>query len=250
MEKYVPPHTITNSHNYYEQISMGNIKGVDRIYKFGSNEAVGTLEEIISYNGVYGLPTSADTVTVTSSSGDDAFPSGAGARTISIQGLDANWNLQEETINIGATSIGQYIRVFRAWVDTCGNQNPIGGANQGAITIAQTGGTPMVLIGPNEGQTLCAAYTIPDGYDGYVYSADATCGEGKGALLRLKTHEYDGDNAFRVQGARYAYQNTVAQKFKIPSKVISKTDIIFTGQSTASGTPISATFLISLVKIT
>lgn len=232
----------------YQMIGLGQLEQFESLYKFGRNEAVGATETLISGGGVYGLPLTADTVTVTSDVPASDNPSGVGARTVHIFGLDTNYLEIDEIIDLGATSILSYLRVFRAHVETSGNLDPTGGANIGTISIKQTGGTDMVSIQPNDGQTLCACYTMPANTIGLLWSADTTVGEGKTSVNRLKVKEFDSDSPFRTKGIRDNFENSVGIRYKIPRTVPSKADIVFTAISTAAGTSVSGTFLLQLFK--
>ena len=231
----------------YQMIALNQLEQFESIYKFGRNEAVGAVEELIAAGGVYGLPTTADTVTVTSTSGNDVV-GGSGARTIHVFGLDVNYLEIDEIIDMNATSVNEYIRVFRAHVETSGDLSPTSGANEGTLTISQTGGTDMVLINPNDGQTLCSCYTIPANAIGLLWSADTTVGEGKTSTNRLKVKEFDSNSPFRTKGIRDNFENSVGIRYKIPRTIPSKADVVFTAISTAAGTKVSATFLLQLFK--
>lgn len=235
--------------DYFEQIALGNELNQTYVYKFGRNPSVSTEETLIAGGGVYGLPTTAETVTVTSDSGNDVFPAGTGARTVTIFGLDADYNSVSETVNLGETSINAYIRVFRAIVATAGTLTPVGGANEGTITIQQsTSLINMCLISPNDGQTLVACFTVPAGHTALIWSADTTTGEGKNATNRLKAKPFNSDQPFQTKGIRDNFQNVVGVKFKIPGVYTEKTDIVFTSVSSAAGTSVSGTFLLQLIK--
>ena len=248
-DKYLAPHLISNSHEHFEQVALGNIPFVDFVYKFGSNESVSSTEEVVAYGGAYGLPLTAQRLIVTSNSGLD-IPGGSGARSVVLEGLDINYNEIKEIVPLGGTSVQSFLRCPRAYVEECGNNAPTGGANQGIISITQAvSGVLMILIGPNEGQTLCAGYTVPAGYAALVWNIDATTGEGKNALVRFKVRLFNGTHAFRVKGIRYSYQNTVKQEFRIPQPIPEKSELIVTCVSTAAGTPITATMQIELIKL-
>jgi hypothetical protein len=106
----------------------------------------------------------------------------------------------------------------------------------------------MVLINPNDGQTLCACYTIPANATGLLWSADTTVGEGKTSTNRLKVREFGADFPFRTKGIRDNFENSVGIKYKVPRTIPPKSDIVFTTISTAAGTKVSATFLLQLFK--
>ena len=78
-------------------ISEKRVVNVDYIHKFGRNPSVGGAPETNSMQGgVYSYLTSPSTVYVTSDSGNDAA-GGTGARTITVEGLDGDYNNVQET---------------------------------------------------------------------------------------------------------------------------------------------------------
>lgn len=124
--------------NYELQVAKGNISGTVGLYKFGVNPDVnGTEEDIWSVGGTYSFATNASTRIVNSSSGSDVNSTGTGAWQVYIEGLDENWELANETVNLNGTNnvttSNQYRRVFRAYVSTAGTS----GTAAGTISIRQ-----------------------------------------------------------------------------------------------------------------
>ena len=82
-------------------VSRGKVRGAFHVIKFGTNDDVdGSLETIWDAGGLYTYLTTAAAVTVTSTDTDDSA-SGTGARTITVEGLDANYNQVSETLTVG-----------------------------------------------------------------------------------------------------------------------------------------------------
>ena len=115
-------------------VSRGKVRGAYHIIKFGENLDVdGSMETIWDGGGLYTYLTNAATVTVTSTDNDDAA-SGTGARTVTVEGLDANYNQVSETLTVGGSAGSvEFFRVFRAFVATSGSS----GTNEGTISITQ-----------------------------------------------------------------------------------------------------------------
>ena len=85
-------------------VSRGKVRGTYHIIKFGENLDVdGSMETIWDGGGLYTYLTNAATVTVTSTDNDDAA-SGTGARTVTVEGLDANYNQVSETLTVGGSA--------------------------------------------------------------------------------------------------------------------------------------------------
>ena len=88
-------------------VSSGEIEGAKIVSKFGENPAVGTSEETIwDAGGVYDYLTTASQLDVTSTDADDT-DGGNGARTVVLEGLDANYNEITETVTMDGLTIVQ-----------------------------------------------------------------------------------------------------------------------------------------------
>lgn len=172
-----PPSSITRTGSYEPwelQVARGQIPLHKLLFKFGNNADInGSLETIWSHGGLYSYPSSAITMKVSSSSADDTS-SGTGARTVTVYGLDANYNEINETVILnGQTAVdtvNQYIRVFRAFVVTAGS----GATAAGTIYVGTgvvTAGVPATVyaeIALGENQTTMAIWTVPAGYTAYI----------------------------------------------------------------------------------
>jgi hypothetical protein len=81
---------------YFLQVSRGLIAGHKRVFKFGYNGDIDDSEETIwDVGGLYAYPSSAVTMTATSSSGatDEDVE-------VTIQGVDASYNELSETVTL------------------------------------------------------------------------------------------------------------------------------------------------------
>jgi len=143
------------------------------VRKFGYNASVdaktGADEDVIGAGATQYWAAAASIPTIVSSLATDIAVTGSGARTVGIEGLDANYNLQSETVIMnGDTPVNlakSYIRVHRAYVRMVGAT----GTNDGNITIADGSGT-MAYILAGFGQTTQASYTVPAEYRGAYLS--------------------------------------------------------------------------------
>jgi hypothetical protein len=157
------------------QVARGQITGHKTLFKFGNNSDInGAIETVWSRGGLYVYPTSAIQMKVSSSNANDTAL-GTGARTVSVQGLDQNYNEVAETVTLtGQTEVlttNTFIRVFRAFVITAGS----GATAAGTIYVGTgtvTAGVPATVyaeIALGENQTTMATWTVPAGYTFYVY---------------------------------------------------------------------------------
>lgn len=158
------------------QVARGQITMHKALFKFGNNADInGTLETVWSHGGLYTYPSAATVMKVSSSSAADSGSS-TGARTVTVSGLDANYNEISEVVTLnGQTAVlttNTFIRVFRAFVNTAGS----GGTAAGTIYVGDgtvTGGVPATVYAEivlGENQTQMALWTVPAGYTLYIYS--------------------------------------------------------------------------------
>jgi hypothetical protein len=172
---------------------------VDCNLKFGDNEDVGTVEEVIWGSPIgtmnYWLP-SAQQLNVTSTDVDDNS-AGNGARTLHIFYLDANGDEGIETINLtgqtAVTTTASMWRVNRMMVGSAGTT----GHNEGTIYIfagASAAGVPsdvtkiVNVITIDHNQTTSAFYTVPANTRAMITMGYASAAGNKTAsfLFRIK----------------------------------------------------------------
>ncbi len=134
-------------------IAAGDVTGYSHINKFGATDGDVTAGSIWDGNdgtAVYPYPANGViSVTSTANSGADVY----------VEGLDADYNLQNETVAIGSSGSLTFSRIFRAYmVDT---------NNDADVTINQGGSIAAKIIEDN-GQTLMSVYTVPAGKTAYL----------------------------------------------------------------------------------
>ena len=154
--------------DFFLAVAKGDFTGYTNVSKFGNNPSVKSagFETIWDGSNLYPWPTSAQTLDIVSDNANDDVAS-TGARTIEIQGLDSNWDLQTVTYDMDGTNTvtttESFLRVFRARIVTAGSSE----TNEGTITMNHTtSGDLLAQISYNtigQGQTLMACYTIPAG---------------------------------------------------------------------------------------
>lgn len=218
--------------------------GVDYISKFGFNPACGTsVEPIWAESGVsYTFPSVAQTMTVSSANANDTS-AGTGARTIYIEGLDANYLPISETVALngqtGVTLVNQYLRIHRAYILTAGS----GGTNAGIVYVGYgniTAGKPATVqahLVAGVAQSLLGYYTIPANRTGYLMNMHFRS-DGKGEFLVYR-RDYGG--IFRVQ-IRLPVIDTIDIDFQIPLVLPSKTDFQVRGLAATSTNKMGVTF--------
>lgn len=225
-------------------ITLGWRTGFSTVTKFGSNtdvDAATAPEDIWSGGGLYtGFPTgAAETITITSGSDDDTATTGAGCRTLTISGLDANGAEQTETVNMGGTggttTTSTWTRVFRAY----GASGGASATNVGAITITHTTTTANVfcVIPAGFGQTRQACYTIPAGKQGLLIGGRVSISNNQ-----VNAQECDVAIAIRVNGSSFwrLTDSTIATT-STPSVVLLQSGVAFPALTDITARAVTAT---------
>jgi len=230
-------------------IAAGDVSGYSHINKFGFNDEIPTTFEVIavgSSNFTYPTTVGVATVVSTDANDDDGD---TGARTVSIQGLDGDYNQITETVTLngqtGVTTTASFLRIFRMRVETAGSSE---GA-EGTIT-ATVGGNELARIDPAyDNQTLQAAYTVPAGKTAYLIRMQVTSTkDNKAAMVGLFTRSSASDAVFTVKQLVEVYRNSVVVDFPVPLEFPEKTDIELRGKNLNSGNiSIGGTFDLILV---
>ena len=237
-------------------ISAGDVQGYGVIHKFGRNPSVGNSPETIwQHGGVYSYLSAPSTVYVSSNAPLVDNPTGTGAQTITILGLDVNYNEVTETLPVNDTQGSvEFLRVYRAFVATAGSI----GTNDGNILIATApngGGTVLADIGTigsgttyGLGQTQLALYTVPAPCTGYLTSLTMGLGSynNSGTILLL-TREFGTGTAFRTRDIMDVPGGSHHRDYSVPIKLPAKTDIEMRALC-STGTTVSASFEIILIE--
>ncbi|MCA9339275.1 MAG: hypothetical protein KDA17_00015 [Candidatus Saccharibacteria bacterium] len=172
------------------------IDGVKPISQFGYNGDVDSAaaEDVWSQGGSFAAPTTARVHAVVSGSANDAA-AGTGARTVTIHGLDANWEEASETVTLTGTTpvntTGSYVMINKMVVATAGS----GGVAAGAITAtAATDSTVTCAIEAAQNQSRQAIFAIPAGYTGVIQTVSGGCtvADASAVELSLTVKEFGG----------------------------------------------------------
>jgi len=206
------------------QISEEVISGMTAFRRMGHNADVGTTYETVWVSSsAYTYLTSADTIDVVSdSAADDA--AGTGARTLYIEGLDGDYNVQSETVSMdGATAVetaNEYLRIFTARCETAGT----GGVNAGVITVADvTTSTALATIPAGIGKTQQSIWTVPADKTGIILGWVIGDIAGKATTFALFERPYGG--SWFIRRLQIVKNQTLQEIFTIPIKIEAKTDV-------------------------
>lgn len=243
--------------SYYDwsiNLSAGTLPGVGYIEKFGRNATMSAnIETIWDGSDIYTYLTSPSSVYVTSSDVDDN-PTGNGARTVEVQGLDENYALTTEEVNVDdSASTTTFIRVFRVSTKTKGSS----GQAEGVISVrSATGGGGVLLAqiqrvgtggGASLGQTFMALYTVPAGKTAYITQWIVGAGGQNADTTALLVCRDFGDGGFNSKDIIISAGQQFAKDYKIPLQFTEKTDIEVRGFTSSAGNDCSSTFNLILI---
>lgn len=226
---FTTPYGIAIRKNLYDGIS-----GLD---KFGYlPTATTSFKTVWDGDNIYTYPSAATTMNVVSSVGatDDG-------KEITIEGLDANYDVITETVTLGGDSAGgtattqSFLRVYRAFVAN-------GTSVTGTISIQQDG-VAYAKITPEHQQTLMAVYTIPRGKVGYLVSGNLSVEKNQPVVAKVMTRRVGG--VLRTSGLVTSFGVPFQRVWQIPPVLPEKTDIEIRAKAGAT-TSIAAGFEIVL----
>lgn len=222
---------------------------------FGYNPDVDTSEETVWPNGgTINLPAAALAMKVSSENANDTA-AGTGARTVLIEGLDANYNYVSETVTLNGqtavTTTTLFLRINHMTVMTAGSGN----TNAGNINIGTgvvTSGTPatmynLIYVGLNS--TTTGAYTIPAGYTAYMYQGLFSAGQASGTTAVTGRLLGTGTNNISYTEAVVTLNNGAADyRFEIPLAIPEKTTLEARAIGAAANNACSSMFILCLIK--
>jgi hypothetical protein len=219
--------------------------------KFGYNPAVTVPADVIYAGGFQTwLTTAAAGADIDIVSDDPADnPAGAGAKSIYIDGLDADYKEQSEVVTLdGVNDVhpkNAYIRIYRAEI-----RGP--DANIGTITIDVGGTDILARIPPAFGQTVQAAYTIPADYRaGWLLSYDvnvANKATSQFAVVQLRVKPF-GQACLVKEIFQVSSDQGYIYKFSKPFKIEAKSDVYLRViDSSAANLPVAGGFELYLER--
>tara|TARA_A100000171_G_C2140405_1_gene155071 strand:+ start:9782 stop:10579 length:798 start_codon:yes stop_codon:yes gene_type:complete len=239
------------------QVARGQIGFHESIHKFGFNNSVDTnLATVWLQGGLYSYLSSASTLYISSSSTADTA-AGTGARTVTVFGLDNNFDEKIETVSLnGQTGVelngSTWFRVNRIVVNTAGT----GGGNAGVLYVGTeatpSGGVPTnkyATVGIGDNQTLMMTYTIPRGYSAYVTQKDvsASSSAGKFAILTLVARPFGG--VFNVKDKVLSSEGYSTIPYPYALKFAEKTDIEIRAQADSQGGTVTVSAALDILLI-
>jgi hypothetical protein len=190
-------------------------------------------------------------------SSDDADDNatGTGARTVFIEGLDADYNSISETVTLnGRTAVqtvNSFLRINEAYVASAGTSNSAeGNIYFGTGTI--TSGVPATvydIIKFDYNTRVTGHYTVPAGYTAYMDAGSITVGQTGTSNPVSGRLVVTGTNDIRINKAIVTLNTgSVPYPFLFPLQIPEKTDIEAVGQGSATNNSMASYFNIIIIK--
>jgi hypothetical protein len=206
--------------NYGLGVAKGQFDDVTSVHKFGANfdiDNTSVPETVWTAGGLYPWSSlaTAQTLYCLSDSASDTS-------TLTIQGLDSDYNLLTETVTLtgttAVTTTNQFIRVFRMSYNG-------GASNVGTVTARVTSGSGTIVAQIDEefSETLMCVYTIPAGYTGYLLCGDASVQKNKDVQIKFFVRQFG--QSFKIAHMAEVFERTYRYDFPIPMKLPEKTDL-------------------------
>lgn len=223
-------------------IARGKVRGASVVHKFGATPEISTSTTATIWDIADTLYPWSAFATPGVLNVDCVSASDVG-HTVTISGLDGDFNLVSETITLAVqnnnTGTQVFSRVFRVFFD--GTDTNIGNIN------IQLGSTTVARIQAGKAQTLMAVYTVPAGYKGYIFKGDATVQAGADMTLGMYVR-YGGTGAFRIGHQAEVSPNGYQYDFPIPLELPEKSDIDVRAYANTNNIRATAIFDIVLIK--
>jgi hypothetical protein len=213
------------------QVSRGLVRDTEVRNIFGFNGAIGTSFIAAWENNVdYVYPNTTLQMTAVSSNTSDT------GVTILISGLDENYNRKSNTITLNGTSavgIGEFFRI--------NDVITLSGNAIGDVTIANSGIT-YARVNAGTGKNQASIFTVPAGYEFYLYRIDAFCASASQNNRFLFFRNFVRQpNGTILQVAQTSFLEQMNIQRRIPFRYAEKTDIQLQLRSSA-GTQEIGTF--------
>lgn len=233
LQQVSPPHSVTVQGAYEPfdvQVARNQIMGHSTVNIYGFQGSVSTTNiPIWEGASAYTYPVAATTMNLASSVNTGSDLSGT---TILIQGLDADYALQSETLALtGTTAVvttKSYLRI--------NSMSVTAGAPTGVITLKNlTNTVTYAQISALFGRTQMAIYTVPAGYTFYLSRIDAyTSANGSSADWIQYRNVATTASGVTTLSQQAPFTNTYHAQRVMPRPFAEKTDIQLQAKTSAN----------------
>lgn len=237
------------------QVSRGQIPWHRSYVIFGYNSDVDTsIETVWPRGGLLAFPATALQLSVSSDSANDTS-NGTGARTVYLEGLDANHNVISEIVTLNGqtavTTARSYLHINQCYVATVGSLDSAAGSiyfGTGTVT-AGVPATVYDIILYDYNARVTGSFTIPAGYTGYLVQGLFSSGQASGSTSvtgRLMTR--GTDNIRRTAAVTTVNNNAADYAFEYPVPIPEKTTVEAQAVGSAANNACSSMFILLLIK--
>jgi hypothetical protein len=205
------------------QVSRGLVRDTEARNIFGFNTAVGTNFIAAWENSTsYVYPNTSLAMTAVSDSASDT------AVTILIAGLDSDYNRKTATATLtgdAPVNVGQFFRI--------NDVITISGNAVGNVTIANND-TAYAKVSAETGKNQASIFTVPAGYEFYLYRIDAFCASASlnNRILFFRNFVRQSNGTI-LQVAQTSFLEQMNIQRRIPFRYAEKTDIQLQVRSSA-----------------
>lgn len=235
----------------YSQL-YGETEELFIINKFGQNTDVDSdvEEDLWLGTGTREYPGAAELFDIASTQAADTS-AGDGARTVLIQGLDANYDLAQEVVSLNGTSdvstVNSYVNIHRMAVVTAGSLLD----NSGVITATGASSSNLLAsITAGYNTTQLTHYMVPRGYTAFMLNQTISAYRSSGTGTRtgeftLMSYDFEGTpKRLSVNG----HTGTLTTEFTVPPRYTEKTLLWYKGNAPANNTSMSVQYSLLLIK--
>lgn len=223
--------------DFHRHASEGRLPGVIIINEFGQNTNISDTakETLHDIGGLYHWIDSPTILNISSNNANDTL-AGSGAQKVLVSGLDGNWNIISETVDMDGTNTAQTTKSFYRVYNFQVSQAGVDGYNVGQLTMTDDTSSLNTIetIPAEQGKSHSATYTIPANYTGYIVGWFGSERSKQGVTLELWTRDIES-NVFKVDREAALYGTEFERNFIMMIKHEAKTDIEIRSISAQSG---------------
>jgi len=186
---------VTRSPWTWLEVARGLSDGVQTVKKFGRNYDIGSSYSPLCIGGNYQTPQTGSTLRIKAGGSANDTAAGSGARSVTLQGLDENFELVTESlvtagVSESASTTSTFTRLFRFFVGESGTYASAStGSHDGDIVIENSAGTEdwgtIDATDFPKSQSEVGAYSVPLGKTAFVKLRSLTIDSGKTVDLSL-----------------------------------------------------------------
>lgn len=203
------------------KIARGMVKNVIPVHVSGYNPTASADETIWTASNAYpwdSLVT--DQTLYVKSSANNATDR---SLTVTIVGLDSNYDIISETVHLNITDSTIAVATSNTFTRINDMYCANGNTNVGTITAHVTSGSGTVVdqLYPGHGRNMTAIYTIPRGYTGYLLKGNFSSSTASVVTFFVRQHGH----SFVLSHIAAADNTAYSYDFPIPQVMPEKTDL-------------------------